>query len=109
MALEDYSTGHRQTVALHVNPGDFMVTIAKSFVLVTLKDGAARNPVIQKHWELKAQTKGEGLTQFFGSVNTYVDSDGLKWEHRFMRETDEDELVGFGKKEEEILVITLEA
>lgn len=47
-AIDDFSTGQRQTVALHVDPGNFMVTIAKSFVLVTLKDGAARTPVIQK-------------------------------------------------------------
>jgi len=108
VAIDDFSTGQRQTVALHVDPENFMVTIAKSFVLVTLKDGAARTPVIQKHWELTAQTKGEGLTQFFGSTDSYLDSDGLKWEHRFLRETDEDELVGFGSKDEEVLAITLE-
>ena len=108
VAIDDFSTGQRQTVALHVDPENFMVTIAKFFVLVTLKDGAARTPVIQKHWELTAQTKGEGLTQFFGCTDSYLDSDGLKWEHRFLRETDEDELVGFGIKGEEVLVITLE-
>lgn len=107
-AIDDFSTGQRQTVALHVDPENVMVTFAKSFVLVTLKDGAARTPVIQKHWELTAQTKGEGLTQFFGCTDSYLDSDGLKWEHRFLRETDEDELVGFGSKGEEVLVITLE-
>lgn len=85
-----------------------MVTITKSFVLISLKDGAARTPIIQKHWELTAQTKGEGLTQFFGCTDSYLDSDGLKWGHRFRRETDEDELVGFGSKGEEILVVTLE-
>ena len=108
VAIDDFSTGQRQTVALHIDPENFMVTVAKSFVLVTLKDGGARTPVIQKHWKLTAQTKGEGITQFFGSTDSYLDSDGLKWEHRFMREMDEDELVGFGSKGEKVLVITLE-
>jgi len=108
IALEDYSSGERQSVALHVDAQNFMVTIASSFVLVTLKEGASRCPVIQKKWKMVAQNKGEGITEFFGTVNTYVDSDDLRWEHRFKRETDEDELIGFGSNGEEILVITLE-
>ena len=64
---------------------NFMVTIAKSFVLVTLKDGVTRTRVIQKHWELTAQTKGEGLTQFFGSTDSYLDSDGQSGRTDFAR------------------------
>ena len=55
------------------------------------------------------QRKGEGVTEFFGTVSTYIDSDGLKWEHRFERPPDEDELIGFGSNGEEILIITLES
>lgn len=108
VAIEDYSSGKRQSVALHIEADNFMITITSSFVLVTLKEGASRFPVIQKKWKLVTQKKGEGLTKFFGTVNTYVDSDGLKWEHRFKRTTVEDELVGFDSNGKEILVITLE-
>jgi hypothetical protein len=108
VAIEDYSSGKRQSVALHIGADNFMVTIASSFVLVTLKEGASRFPVIQKKWKLLTQKNGEGITEFFGTVNTYVDSDGLRWEHRFKRTTDEDELTGFDSNGKEILVITLE-
>lgn len=107
-ALDDCTGGKPKSVALHLDPRNFMVTIAKSFILMTLKDGSARNPVIQKQWKRVDQFKGEGITRFYGTVNTYMDSDGLKWEHRFDRETDEDELVGFGNDGKELLVITLE-
>jgi len=29
------------------------------------------------------QRKGEGVEDFFGTVSTYIDADGLKWEYRF--------------------------
>jgi hypothetical protein len=86
-----------------------MVTIASSYVLVTLKEGASRHPVIHKTWRLVGQRKGEEVTEFFGTVHTYIDSDGLKWEHRFERSPHEDELIGFGSKGEEVLIITLES
>ena len=109
IALEDYSSGERQSVALHVDATNFMITIASSFVLVTLKEGTSRYPVIQKNWKMIAQHKGERITEFLGTINTYVDSDGLRWEHRFKRATDEDELIGFGSDGEELLIITLES
>jgi hypothetical protein len=108
VAIEDYSSGERQSVALHVEAENFMVTITSSFVLVTLKEGASRFPIIQKKWKMVTQKKGEGITEFFGTVNTYVDSDGLRWEHRFKRTADEDELIGFDSNGKELLVITLE-
>jgi hypothetical protein len=86
-----------------------MVTIANSYVLVTLKEGVSRHPVIHKTWRLVGQRKGEEVTEFFGTVHTYIDSDGLKWEHRFERSPHEDELIGFGSSGEEILIITLES
>lgn len=107
-AIDDYSAGKRQSVALHIEANNFIATISSSFVLVTLKEGASRFPVIQKKWKFIAQEKGEGITESFGTVNTYIDSDGLRWEHRFRRTIDEDELVGFDNNGKEILVITLE-
>jgi len=109
VAIGDYSSGIRQTVALRIDPRNFMITIASSYVLVTLKEGASRHPVIHKAWKLVNQRKGEGVEDFFGTVNTYIDSDGLKWEHRFERPPDEDELIGFESTGEEVLIITLES
>ena len=108
-AIDDYSSGKRQSVALHIEANNFMATISKSFVFVTLKEGASRFPVIRKKWKFINQKKGEGLTEFFGTVNTYIDSDGLRWEHRFKRPSDEDELAGFDSNGKEVLVITLES
>ena len=109
VAIADYSSGIRQTVAVQIDPRKFMVTIASSYVLITLKEGASRHPVIHKAWKLVNQRKGEGVEDFFGTVNTYIDSDGLKWEHRFERPPDEDELIGFESTGEEVLIITLES
>jgi hypothetical protein len=78
-------------------------------VLVTLEEGTSRHPVIHKTWKQVGQRKGEGVEDFFGTVSTYIDSDGLRWEHRFDRPPDEDELIGFGSNEEEALIITLES
>jgi len=109
VVIADYSSGIRQTVAVQIDPRNFMVTIASSFVLVTLKEGASRQPVIHKTWKLVDQRKGKEVADFFGTVSTYIDSDGLKWEHRFERTPDEDELIGFGRNGEEVLIITLES
>ena len=48
-ALEDYSSGQQQSVALHVDAQNFMITIADAFVLVTLREGSSRHPVILKN------------------------------------------------------------
>ena len=109
VAIADYSSGIRQTVAVQIDPRKFMVTIASSYVLITLKEGASRHPVIHKTWKMVEQRKGEGVADFFGTVSTYIDSDGLKWEHRFERPPHEDELIGFGSNGEEVLIITLES
>jgi hypothetical protein len=109
VVIADYSSGIRQTVAVHIDPRNFVVTIASAYVLVTLKEGASRQPVIHKTWKMVGQRKGEGVEDFFGTVSTYLDSDGLKWEHRFERPPHEDELIGFGSNEEEVLIITLES
>ena len=108
-AIADYSSGMRQTVAVQIDPRNFMVTIASSYVLVTLKEGVSRHPVIHKTWKPVGQRKGKEVTEFFGTVHTYIDSDGLKWEHRFERTPHEDELIAFGSSGVEILIITLES
>ena len=109
VAIADYSSGIRQAVAIHVDPRHFLITIASSFVLVTLEEGTTRHPVIHKTWKQVGQSQGEGVEAFFGTVTTYTDSDGLKWEHRYERTPHEDELIGFGSKGEEVLIITLES
>ena len=86
-----------------------MVTITSSFVLLTLAEGANMHSVIHKTWKMVEQRNGEGVEDFFGTVSTYIDSDGLKWEHRFERPPHEDELIGFGSNGEEVLIITLES
>lgn len=109
IAIADYSSGIRQTVAIHIDPRKFLITIASSFVLIALEENLSRHPVIHKTWKMMGQRKGEGVEDFFGTVSTYIDWDGLKWEHRFERPPREDELIGFGSNGEEILIITLES
>jgi hypothetical protein len=109
VAIADYSSGMRQIVAVQIDPRKFMVTITSSYVLVTLKEGRSRHPVIHKTWKMVGHRKGEGVAEFFGTVHTYIDSDELKWEHRFDRAPHEDELIGFGSNGEELLIITLES
>jgi hypothetical protein len=70
VAIADYSSGNRQTIAVQIDPRNFMVTIASSFVLVTLEEGASKHPVIHKTWKMVGQRKGEGVTEFFGTVST---------------------------------------
>ena len=36
-----------------------MITIASSYVLVTLKEGASRHPVIHKTWKMVGSVKGK--------------------------------------------------
>ena len=69
VVIADYSSGIRQTVAVQIDPRNFMVTIASSFVLVTLRESATRHPVIHKTWKLVDQRKGEGVADFFGTVS----------------------------------------
>ncbi|WP_455387585.1 hypothetical protein [Petrachloros mirabilis] len=107
-ALHDYTDGKRQTVALPIEANRFMASITRKFILVTLKNDEGRVPIILKKWQLVDQNTGRGLNEYFGTVNTYTDSDGLKWEYRFKRAADDDELVGFGSDGKELLAITLE-
>ena len=72
-AIADYSSGIRQTVAVQIDPRNFMVTIVSSYVLVTLKEGTSRHPVIHKTWKQVAQRKGKDVPEFFGqSTHTLI-------------------------------------
>ena len=109
IAIADHSSGIRQTVAVRLDPRNFLITIASSFVLVALEESPTKCSVIHKTWKMMGQRTGEGVEDFFGTVSTYIDADGLKWEHRFERPPHEDELIGFGSTGEEVLIITLES
>lgn len=107
--LEDRCTGKLQTPALRLEPSRFMVTIARSFISITLKEaGGKRVPIIQKKWRKVCRDKGKGGSAGKGTIMGYLDSDGLRWEHRFKRERDRDEIVGFGNEGREVLSITLQ-
>lgn len=107
--IRDRSTGPPQTIAHELEPSQFKVTIANSFISITLKeDGTRRMPIIQKKWRMVSQDKGKGGAAVAGTVRSYLDSDGLRWEHRFGRERDRDEIVRFGNGGQEVLCITLQ-
>jgi len=100
--------GKRETVALHVDASRFMVTIAKSFVLLTLQEANARTPVIQKTWRRIDRTVGTELTAYLGTEDTYLDQDNLKWVHRYKRSGEFDELSGYDADGQEVLLLALE-
>lgn len=100
--------GKLESVALHVDASRFMVTIAKSFVLLTLQEGKERRPVIQKTWRRIDRKVGKNLTAFFGSEDTYIDQDNLKWVHRYKRPGEPDELSAYDADGIEVLLLSLE-
>lgn len=100
--------GKLESVALHVDASRFMVTIAKSFVLLTLLEGKKRRPVIQKKWRRIDRKVGKDLTAFFGTEDTYLDQDNLKWEHRYKRPGEPDELSAYDASGLEALLLSLE-
>ena len=71
IAIADNSSGIRQTVAVRLDPRNFLITIASSFVLVALEENPTRCSVIHKTWKMMGQRKGEGVEDFFGTVSTY--------------------------------------
>ena len=73
------------------------------------KKGRAGTRLFTKHGRWWTSVKGKEWRISIGTVSTYIDSDGLKWEHRFERPPHEDELIGFGSNGEEVLIITLES
>lgn len=102
-------SGQTSTVALAVDNRRFMLTITKSFVLLTIQEGTARIPIIHKMWKLvKSDINPGHLRGIYFDCETYTDSDGLKWEHRFGWSGNSDELVAFDAKGEESIRLTLE-
>ena len=51
VAIADYSSGMRQTVAVQIDPRKFMITMAGSYVLVTLKEGDEQEPGYSQNME----------------------------------------------------------
>lgn len=107
-AIESRTQAGSQSVALHIDINRFMLTLANSFVLLTLQEGTERRPVIHKRWKRTAPNVGQGLTADLGTEDKYVDADKLVWEHRYKRRGEADELVAYNSDGEESLVITLE-
>ena len=97
-----------ESVALNIDINRFMVTLAKSFVLLTLQEGTERKPVIHKSWRRTSRNIGKGLTEDLGTEDKYIDTDNLTWEHQYKRRGEPDELVAFDEGGTESLVLTLE-
>lgn len=106
--IQDRSAGRSQTVALEIDHKRFMLTIARSFVLLTLQEGSSRFPIIHKNWKCIERNRGEGLAAEFGTIEVYFDSDRLRWEHRFGRAQEHDELCAFDSHGKESLTLTME-
>lgn len=106
--IEAISRGHSETVALHVEPRRFLLSIGKSFVLLTLQDQRGRHPVIQKSWKRVKRLSGSGFTAFLGVEDTYIDANELQWIHRYRRQGEFDELSAFDENGQEALRIVME-
>lgn len=107
--LYSINEANMETVALHVDPSRFILTIGKSFILLTLQEGNQRRPVIKKSWRLiEQQLTDEALAFFgdFGDKNTYLDSDKLKWIYHYNRRDEPDELSGYDSEGRVVLLLT---
>ena len=107
-AIESKTQAGSESIALNIDINLFMLTLANSFVLLTLQEGTERRPVIHKSWQRTARSVGKGLTEEFGNEDKYVDADKLLWEFRYKRRGEADELVAYNCDGEESLVLTLE-
>lgn len=98
-----------ESVALSVDSKRFLLTITNTFVLLTLQEGSLRIPLIQKRWKRQdSESNKKELQGFVSKIDTYIDSDGLKWEHSYGVRNDEDELVAFNSLGEESILLTIE-
>jgi hypothetical protein len=78
-------SGERTTVALNVlvmQNSRLLLTIGRSFVLLTIQEGASRIPVILKSWTRVGRERPIHPGIDF-ACDTYVDTDGMKWLHRY--------------------------
>jgi hypothetical protein len=106
--IESILQGKSETVGLHIDPRRFMLSIGKSFVLLTLQDQAGRHPVIQKSWKRVKREVGKGITAELGSEDTYIDAEDMHWIHRYQRRGEPDELSAFDASGQESLYIVME-
>ena len=98
-----------ETIALQSPNGCFLVTIGKSFVLLTMKDGSSRHPIIHKNWTIVEKYVGEGVTASFGTKTTYQDEDNLKWVFTLGDSTSENDLIAYNKDGDMCLIMTLQS
>jgi len=108
-AFDAQMNGEWRSVAMRANhaPDLFLLTINKGFVLLTMKNGGKRTPIIHKRWrrrDRKAPTAY--LAQISPSEDTYEDTDGLKWIHSYGGYIG-NELVAFDANDAESIRLTL--
>lgn len=106
--IESISQGKSETVGLDIEPQRFMLSIGRSFVLLTLQDPTGRHPVIQKSWRRVKREVGKGITADLGAEDTYIDAENLRWIHRYQRRGEPDELSAFDASGQESLHIVME-
>jgi hypothetical protein len=104
--LYSFNEAHMESVALHVDPSRFILSIGKSFILLTLQEGRERRPVIKKSWRRIERQVANELTLYIGDQDTYMDADNLKWVHRYNRPGEPDELSGYDSEGKEVLLLT---
>jgi hypothetical protein len=110
--FEAQTEGEWESVAILAQPDTdlFMLTIGKSFVLVTMKEGSKRIPVIQKRWtrQSRTSTPSHFLAGLVPIEDKYRDADGLKWMHSYGASWQEEELVAFDASGAESIRLTIE-
>lgn len=104
--LSSLNEANLESVALNIDTSRFIVTIGKSFILLTLNEGVQRRPVIKKSWQRIEQRLADAFTASLGDEDTYIDTDHLKWVYRYNRPDEPDELSGYDSEGKEVLLMT---
>jgi hypothetical protein len=108
--FDTHTDGKWESVALRAQaaPDLFMLTINKSFVLLTMKEGMQRVPIICKRWVRQSCTSVPAhFTAMIPVANTYQDADGLKWVHSYGATHQEEEVVAFDATGAESIRLTM--
>jgi hypothetical protein len=108
--FDTHTDGEWESVALPVEPAidRFILTINKSFVLLSMKDGSRRVPIICKRWARQSRTSVAAyLTRIIPVEDTYQDADGLKWVHSYGATHQEEEVVAFDATGAESIRLTM--
>jgi hypothetical protein len=109
--FESQRDGKWESVALSAGyaPDLFMLTVGAAFVLLTMRDGSARVPIIQKRWQRKSRDcPSKSFRGFMPIRDTYRDSDELTWVHSYGCNFMENELVAYDLSGSESVRITTE-